>query len=94
MVGFPWVSFLIVKSPALLFARRKLLTEDNGGKVLGTVSKKLDRLVVGESNPTKKKINKAKELKSKGFKIEVSNILEQTSFKNGFDLADYYFNIN
>jgi len=38
--------------------------------------------------------NKAKELKSKGFKIEVSNILEQTSFKNGFDLADYYFNIN
>ena len=39
-------------------------------------------------------INKAKELKSKGFKIEVSNILEQTSFKNGFDLADYYFNIN
>ena len=38
--------------------------------------------------------NKAKELKSKGFKIEVSNILEQTSFKNGFDLADYYFNLN
>jgi hypothetical protein len=37
--------------------------------------------------------NKAKELKSKGFKIEVSNILEQTSFKNGFDLVDYYFNI-
>ena len=38
--------------------------------------------------------NKAKELKSKGFKIEVSNVLEQTSFKNGFDLADYYFNTN
>ena len=38
--------------------------------------------------------NKAKELKNKGFKIEVSNLLEQTSFKNGFDLADYYFNIN
>ena len=38
--------------------------------------------------------NKAKKLKSKGFKIEVSNVLEQTSFKNGFDLADYYFNTN
>lgn len=38
--------------------------------------------------------NKAKELKDKGFKIEVSNLLEQTSFKNGFDLADYYFNRN
>ncbi|TXD67260.1 DUF6371 domain-containing protein [Polaribacter glomeratus] len=38
--------------------------------------------------------NKAKELKTKGFKIEVSNLLEQTSFKNGFDLADYYFNRN
>jgi hypothetical protein len=38
--------------------------------------------------------NKAKELKNKGFKIEVSNLLEQTSFKNGFDLADYYFNRN
>ena len=43
----------------------KLLTEDNGGKVLGTVSKKLDILVVGESKPTKKKINKAKELNIK-----------------------------
>ena len=38
--------------------------------------------------------NKAKELKNKGFKIEVSNILEQSKFKKGFDLADYYFNIN
>ena len=38
--------------------------------------------------------NKAKELKSKGFKIEVSNLLEQTNFKNGFDLADYYFEMH
>ena len=36
--------------------------------------------------------NKAKELRNKGFKIEVSNILEQSKFKKGFDLADYYFN--
>ena len=43
----------------------KSLTEDNGGKVLGTISKKLDMLVVGESKPTKKKIEKAKELKIK-----------------------------
>mgnify|MGYP001376587597 CR=1 FL=1 len=41
----------------------KALTEDNGGKVLGTISKKLDMLVVGGLKPTKKKIDKAKELK-------------------------------
>ncbi len=35
--------------------------------------------------------NKADELNKKGFKIAVSNVLEQTSFNNGFDLADYYF---
>ncbi len=34
--------------------------------------------------------NKAKELNTKGFKIAVSKLLEQTSFNNGFDLADYY----
>lgn len=34
---------------------------------------------------------KAIALKTKGFKIEVSNLLEQTPFKNGYDLADYYF---
>ena len=41
----------------------KALTEDNGGKVLGSVSKKLNILVVGKTKPTKKKIDKAKELK-------------------------------
>jgi len=41
----------------------KALTEEKGGKVLGTISKKLNILVVGESKPTKKKIDKAKELK-------------------------------
>ena len=45
----------------------KNLAEDNGGKVLGTISKKLDILVVGDSKPTKKKIDKAKELKIKIF---------------------------
>ncbi len=43
----------------------KTLTENLGGKVLGSVSKKLNILVVGNSKPTKKKIEKAKELKIK-----------------------------
>ena len=41
----------------------KLLVEENGGKVLGSVSKKLDMLVVGNSKPTRKKIEKANALK-------------------------------
>ena len=45
----------------------KSLAENLGGKVLGSISKKLDILVVGESKPTKKKIDKAKELKVKIF---------------------------
>ena len=43
----------------------KTLAENLGGKVLGSVSKKLNILVVGDSKPTKKKIDKAKELKIK-----------------------------
>ncbi len=43
----------------------KEIVENNGGKVLGTVSKKLDFLVVGNSKPTKKKIDLAKKLKIK-----------------------------
>ena len=43
----------------------KTLTENLGGKVLGSVSKKLNILVVGDSKPTKKKIDKAKELNVK-----------------------------
>jgi hypothetical protein len=38
-------------------------------------------------------LNKATELNAIGFKISVSEILEQTDFKNGFDLADYYLNL-
>jgi hypothetical protein len=34
---------------------------------------------------------KANELKQIGFKIAVSELIEQTDFENGFDLADYYF---
>jgi DNA ligase (NAD+) len=40
----------------------KAIAENNGGKVLGSISKKLDFLVVGDNKPTKKKIDQAKEL--------------------------------
>ena len=43
----------------------KSLVENNGGKVLGSVSKKLDILVIGNSKPTKKKIENAQQLKIK-----------------------------
>ncbi len=43
----------------------KSVAENNGGKVLGSVTKKLDFLVVGESKPTKKKIDQAKKLNIK-----------------------------
>ena len=41
----------------------KSIAENNGGKVLGSISKKLDILVVGDSKPTKKKVDKAREMK-------------------------------
>ena len=43
----------------------KTIIENNGGKVLGTISKKLDFLIVGDSKPTKKKIDQAKKLNIK-----------------------------
>ena len=43
----------------------KAIAENNGGKVLGSITKKLDFLVVGESKPTKKKIEQAKQLNIK-----------------------------
>ncbi|MDC0903119.1 NAD-dependent DNA ligase LigA [Pelagibacteraceae bacterium] len=43
----------------------KSLVENNGGKILGSISKKLDILVIGNSKPTKKKIEKAKQLRIK-----------------------------
>ena len=36
----------------------KEIVEKNGGKVLGSISKKLDYLIVGESKPTRKKLSK------------------------------------
>ena len=43
-------------------AEAKTLVEKEGGKILGTTSKKLDYLVVGDSKPTTKKVEKAKQL--------------------------------
>ena len=40
----------------------KAIAENNGGKVLGSISRTLDYLVVGGSKPTKKKIDQAKKL--------------------------------
>ena len=40
----------------------KSLAESQGGKVLGSLSKKLNYLVVGDSKPTNNKVQKAKEL--------------------------------
>jgi len=46
-------------------AEAKSLVEKEGGKILGAASKKLDYLVVGESKPTTKKVEKAKQLNIK-----------------------------
>ncbi len=43
----------------------KSIAETNGGKVLGAISKKLDILVVGDTKPTKKKVDQAKAMKIK-----------------------------
>ena len=42
----------------------KEIVEKNGGKVMGSISKKLNYLVIGNSKPTKKKIEQAKKLKT------------------------------
>ena len=46
-------------------AEAKALVEKEGGKILGIPSKKLDYLVVGDSKPTTKKVDKAKQLNIK-----------------------------
>ena len=52
-------------------AEVKSLIEENSGSSVSTVTKKLDYLIIGEK-PTKKKLDKAKELKI--------NILNQSQF--------------
>lgn len=38
-------------------------------------------------------LNKATELNAIGFKLSVSDLIEQTDFENGYDLADYYLSL-
>ena len=45
-------------------AEAKSLVEQNAGKIISNVNKKLDYLIIGEK-PTKKKVNTAKELNIK-----------------------------
>ena len=45
---------LLEDSDNMSRSEAKSLAESNGGKVLGSVTKKLDILVVGNSKPTKK----------------------------------------
>ena len=40
----------------------KTIAEENGAKILGTVTKKLDYLVIGNSKPTKKRYKLQKNL--------------------------------
>ena len=46
-------------------AEAKAMVEKEGGKILGNPTKKLDYLVVGDSKPTIKKVEKAKQLNIK-----------------------------
>ena len=46
----------------------KSLVEKNGGKVLGSISKKLNFLVIGNSKPTKKKKLKSSSTKCSNLK--------------------------
>jgi len=54
-------------------AEAKALVENEGGKILGAISKKLDYLVTGDSKPTVKKINEAKKLNIKVLKEDEWN---------------------
>jgi len=64
-------------------AEAKTLVEKEGGKILGTTSKKLDYLVVGDSKPTTKKVEKAKQLNIK--------ILDENSW---YDLLNRRTSVN
>ena len=45
-------------------AEAKVIIEKNSGKILSSVTNKLDYLIIG-TNPTNKKVNKAKEINIK-----------------------------
>ena len=66
------MTFLVTgKLNGISRAEIKSLIEENSGKIISSVSKKLDFLIIGEK-PTKKKVDYAKELKIK--------IIDQSEF--------------
>ncbi|UPQ80732.1 DUF6371 domain-containing protein [Flavobacterium azooxidireducens] len=56
--------------------------------------KKRNVIAFPDKGEYKNWLDKATELNAFGFKIAVSDLIEQTDFENGFDLADYYFENN
>ena len=56
----------------------KSIAENNGGKVLGSLSKKLDLLVVGDLKPTRRKIDQANK-----YGIKIINEQEWNKILNG-----------
>ena len=70
-----------------------LATESKGNFKFETLEPLKNRNIIafpdkGEYNNW---LNKATELNGFNFKIVVSDLIENTNFENGFDLADYYF---
>ena len=55
--------------------------------------KKRNVIAFPDKGEYKNWLEKANDLSKRGFKIAVSELIEQTDFENGFDLADYYLNI-
>ena len=55
-------------------AEIKSIIEKNSGKILSTVTNKLDYLIIGK-NPTSKKLKKAQELKIKILTQEKFNLM-------------------
>jgi len=71
-------TFLITgKLDGISRAEAKSLIEENSGVTVSSVSSKLNYLIVGDVKPTKKKVNKAKEMKIKIiFEKEWNKILD------------------
>jgi len=74
------MTFLVTgKLNGISRAEAKSLIEENSGKIISSVSKKLNFLIIGEK-PTKKKVDYAKELKIKVIdQVEFLKMLNKTS---------------
>jgi len=74
------MTFLVTgKLNGISRAEAKSLIEENSGKIISSVSKKLNFLIIGEK-PTKKKVDYAKDLKIKVIdQVEFLKMLNKTS---------------